>query len=87
MHSDRSRCVSDTLTGVSLNELPPPSGTVLSPAATAEEAAAIMAAVEALWPRPAVQAEPEHAPRSRSWRFSGRWWSTPVPARRDRPFR
>jgi hypothetical protein len=40
-----------------------------------------------LWPKPLVLAAPEPAPRSRAWRFSGRWWSTPVPARRDRPFR
>jgi hypothetical protein len=48
-----------------------------------EEMAAIMAAVELLWPRPsAPAAEP---PVSR-WRFAGRWWSKPIPVRRDRPF-
>jgi hypothetical protein len=58
----------------------------ISPAATAEETAAIVAAVEALWPRPVV--EREQAPPTRSaWRFSGRWWSRPIPIRRDRPFR
>lgn len=78
--------MSDTLTAVSLNELPPPSGVVMSPAPTDEEAVAIMAATEALWPRPVVLVAEETSP-SRAWRFSGRWWSKPVPLRRDRPFR
>ena len=67
--------------------MPPPSGPLMSPAPTDDEAVVIMAAMEALWPKPiaaTAAAEPE---RSRSWRFSGRWWSTPVPARRDRPYR
>jgi hypothetical protein len=58
----------------------------MSPAPSDEEAVAIMAAAEALWPKPVVLVAAEHPP-SRAWRFSGRWWSTPVPARRDRPFR
>jgi hypothetical protein len=64
--------------GVSLSDV--------SPTPTDEEVVAIMAGVEALWPRPAgvVDITPE---RSTAWRFSGRWWSRPVPARRDRPFR
>ena len=52
---------------------------------TDEELAAIMAAAEALWPKPAVLngASPrEETPR---WRFSGRWWSKPVALRRGRP--
>ena len=49
---------------------------------TAEEVAAIVAAVEVAWPRGGVAAAPEPPPR---WRFSGRWWTKPVPARRDRP--
>lgn len=72
---------------VSLNELPPPSGVAMSPAPSDEEAAAIMAAMEALWPKPMILVADPTPPRSRSWRFSGRWWSTPVPARRDRPYR
>lgn len=48
--------------------------------------AATSAAVEAVWPRPAPPAEPSAAPLS-SWRFSGRWWSGPPLARRDRPSR
>jgi len=53
--------------------------------ATEEEAAAITAAVEALWPRPAVGADGE-ARRASVWRFSGRWWSQPIPLRRPRPW-
>jgi hypothetical protein len=58
----------------------------VSPMPSDEEVVAIMAGVEALWPRPVAVAAttPE---RSTAWRFSGRWWSRPVPARRDRPFR
>jgi hypothetical protein len=48
-----------------------------------EQVAAIVAAVEATWPRPAVDAAPEAPPR---WRFSGRWWTKPVPLRRNRPW-
>ncbi|MEM8745667.1 MAG: hypothetical protein AAF945_11335 [Actinomycetota bacterium] len=70
----------------SFRALPPPSGPIVSPAATEEEAVAIMAAVEALWPRPVVAAEPPDR-RSGNWKFSGRWWSRPVTVRRDRPWR
>jgi hypothetical protein len=58
----------------------------VSPTPTDEEVVAIMAGVEALWPKPAVVVDTTPA-RSTAWRFSGRWWSRPVPARRDRPFR
>jgi hypothetical protein len=64
--------------GVSLGEV--------SPRPTDEEVVAIMAGVEALWPKPAVVVDATPT-RSTAWRFSGRWWSRPVPARRDRPFR
>jgi hypothetical protein len=47
-----------------------------------EEVAAIVAAVEVVWPRP-VAIPPSDAPR---WRFSGRWWTKPVPLRRSRPW-
>lgn len=47
-----------------------------------DEVAAIVAAVEAAWPRSSVG--PAQAPPPR-WRFSGRWWTKPVLARRDRP--
>ncbi len=52
---------------------------------TEEEAAAIVAAIEAVWPRAGSAADDPRAVTPR-WRFSGRWWSKPVPARRDRPF-
>jgi Acyl-CoA carboxylase epsilon subunit len=51
--------------------------------ATDEEVAAIVAAVEVAWPRPAAATPPEPPPR---WRFSGRWWTKPVPLRRTRPW-
>jgi hypothetical protein len=54
----------------------------ISPAPTEEEATAIVAAVELVWPRAAADAPPEPLPR---WRFSGRWWSKPVPTIRGRP--
>ena len=57
------------------------------PAPTAEEAVAIVAAVEALWPRPVVTDDSQNPLRNPTWRFSGRWWSKPMPTRRDRPFR
>lgn len=48
-----------------------------------EEVAAIVAAVEVAWPRPPADPAKDRAPR---WRFSGRWWSKPVPLRRSRPW-
>ncbi len=45
--------------------------------------AAIAAAVEVVWPRPATTAQPDTRP---AWRFAGRWWARPVAARRDRPW-
>jgi hypothetical protein len=58
----------------------------ISPAPSDEETAAIVAAVDAMWPRAVVMAEAP-PPRSAAWRFSGRWWAKPLPQRRDRPFR
>lgn len=44
----------------------------ISPTPTDEEAAAIVAAVDAMWPGPAEAAA---APATNTaWRFSGRWW-------------
>lgn len=60
--------------------------TKVSPLPSEDEVVAIMAGVEALWPRPVIALDTA-PPRSTAWRFSGRWWSRPVPARRDRPFR
>ncbi|WP_420452543.1 hypothetical protein [Ilumatobacter sp.] len=67
--------------------LPPPSGSSISPAPTDLEAVAIVAAMEALWPRPVVEVDGADDDRSRAWRFSGRWWNTPMPVRRARPYR
>jgi hypothetical protein len=58
----------------------------VSPSATEEQVAAIVAAIEALWPGP-VMIEPSPAVRVPTWRFSNRWWITPLPARRQRPRR
>jgi hypothetical protein len=58
----------------------------ISPAPTDDEVAAIMAATEALWPRPAVATD-HRQPRNTAWRLSGRWWSKPLPVRRIRPWR
>ncbi len=58
----------------------------VTPAPTDAEVVAIIAGVEALWPKPVVAVDT--APRrSTAWRFSGRWWAKPVSARRDRPYR
>jgi hypothetical protein len=48
-----------------------------------EEVAAIVAAIEVLWARPTAPAAPTTDPTR--WRFAGRWWSKPIPVRRDRP--
>lgn len=59
----------------------------ITPAPTDEEAAAIVAATEALWPKPVVSSESQSPLRTPTWRFSSRWWAKPLAARRDRPFR
>jgi hypothetical protein len=56
----------------------------ISPQPTDEEAAAIAAAIDALWPRPIAIELPGE--RQRAWRFSGRWWHRDRPARADRPW-
>lgn len=60
-------------------------GTTLAvtPEPSPEEAAAIMAAYEVLWPKPTPPARNE--PTTPPWRFSGRWWASPLPLRRARP--
>jgi hypothetical protein len=55
----------------------------IQPAPTDEEAVAIAAAIEVAWPR--AGAEPDTGRQNR-WRFSGRWWSQPIPLRRNRPW-
>src|SRR5690606_4086568 len=57
----------------------------ITPAPTDEEVAAIMAAMEALWPRPVVAAEPTTG-RRRPGRLSGGWGALPLPGRRARPW-
>lgn len=54
-----------------------------TPEPTDEETAAIVAAVEVAWPR-ADAASPSSSPPR--WRFSGRWWTKPIAARRGRPW-
>ena len=61
-------------------------GLEVSPSPTEVEAVAIMAAMEALWPRPVRRARARASARAPAWRFSGRWWARPVAARRDRPW-
>ncbi|MGH9133667.1 MAG: hypothetical protein ACRDZZ_07005 [Ilumatobacteraceae bacterium] len=60
-------------------------GPEIRPTPTDDEAAAIVAAIELLWPRPA-QAPTDSRERRPTWRFSGRWWAAPTPVRRDRPY-
>jgi hypothetical protein len=57
----------------------------IRPTAREEEIAAIVAALELVWPRPDdVPADSNEGPLR--WRFSGRWWTKPAPLRRDRPW-
>lgn len=58
----------------------------IRPLPTDEEAVAIAAAVQAMWPNTVVEADNVKA-RETGWKFSGRWWSRPLPSRRDRPHR
>lgn len=53
-----------------------------------EVVAAIAAAVELCWPRPASgpAATRDGGAPEYVWRMSGRWWSKPVARRRDRPW-
>ena len=56
----------------------------ISPTPTDEEAAAIAAAIEVAWPRAVVGSDMSAEPPR--WRFAGRWWTKPIPVRRDRPW-
>ena len=49
-----------------------------------EELAAIVAAYQSLQRRVVVVADDADA-HPPAWRFSGRWWSRPIPSRRIRP--
>lgn len=55
----------------------------ITPEPTDEEAAAIVAAIVAATPSGAVAEAVPEVPR---WRWSGRWWSRPIPQRRTRPW-
>ena len=55
----------------------------ITPVPSEEEAVAIAAALEVAWPRAVVGADHEEESR---WRWSGRWWTKPIPLRRDRPW-
>jgi hypothetical protein len=55
----------------------------ISPEADDEEVAAIVAALELSWPQPVLAVD--EGGESDRWRFSGRWWTKPLPLRRDRP--
>lgn len=55
----------------------------IHPVPTDEEAAAIVGAIEAGWPRAAADDDGPETPR---WRFSARWWGKPIPLRRRRPW-
>jgi hypothetical protein len=57
----------------------------IRPVPTDEEAVAIVAAVDALWPRPVLASSDEHV-RVSNWRISGRWWAQHPVARRVRPW-
>jgi len=69
---------------VSAGPLVAGSGIATRPAISPEVLAVLAAAVDQAWPRPRVvlAEEPTKLP---AWRFSGRWWSRPATARRDRP--
>jgi hypothetical protein len=58
----------------------------LRPVPSDEEAAAIAAAVEALWPR-AQPVVDRYSEPTLAWRFSGRWWQRDRLAASDRPWR
>jgi hypothetical protein len=49
-----------------------------------EALAAIVAAAQLLWTRPAAPEAPQ--PAHDAWRFSGRWWAQPSLVRRARPW-
>jgi hypothetical protein len=56
-----------------------------NPVPTDEEAVAIAAALDALWPRTEWD-DSTGSGRASVWKFSGRWWSQPIPLRRARPW-
>jgi hypothetical protein len=61
-------------------------GPVMHPVPTEEEAVAIAAALGLVLSSGAGDDDPPASADPR-WRFSGRWWSRPVPLARQRPWR
>jgi len=78
---DAAAAAPTTLNGVPDHE----PNAAISPAPTSAEAAAIVAAVEVLWPKTVVTGHPERD-RTLAWRFSGRWWQRDRFAGADRPW-
>ena len=62
-----------------------PAAMAVRPPIEPEVMAVLATAIEQAWPRPLVIVEEERA-KAPVWRFSGRWWSRPVPSRRIRPW-
>ena len=60
-------------------------GIAVRPAVDPEVLAVLAAAVDQAWPRPRM-VRPETPAAPPAWRFSGRWWSRPASARRQRPW-
>ncbi|MCU1454830.1 MAG: hypothetical protein JWN46_2976 [Acidimicrobiales bacterium] len=55
----------------------------ITPDPSDEETAAIVAALELTRPAAGGTGDDDPSPR---WRWSGRWWSKPIPSRRVRPW-
>ena len=47
----------------------------ISGSPTDDEVAAIIAAIEMVWPKPVAAARRARPAVSTAWRYSGRWWS------------
>ena len=60
-------------------------GDVLYGRGSADMKGGIVAAVEALWPKP-LMAEQTDRDRTLAWRFSGRWWQRDRFSKSDRPW-
>ena len=68
-----------------MSEVSGPAVGAVRPTPSDDELAAILAAVEVSWPRPVAATWGATDDEPSRWRFSGRWWSRPLPVRRDRP--
>ncbi len=83
---DRATLIHDRFVAPLLATAASRSATDISGSPTDEEAVAVMAAIEHLWPRPVLVLPVDNVRTTPPWRFSGRWWVRPVAARRDRPY-